>query len=115
MSGLVTNDKVQAILMNRHIALHFSRVECGQCQSFNNDLHPDKFKVPALVGELPVELGERLVHDLANAFSANPNLLGDLLGGGSQASEDQAAGEQAEEEEKPEDDLENVVKKLFDR
>ena len=42
-------------------------------------------------------------------------LLGDLLGGGSQASEDQAAGEQAEEEEKPEDDLENVLKKLFDR
>ena len=42
-------------------------------------------------------------------------LLGDLLGGGGQASEDQAAGEQAEEEEKPEDDLENVLKKLFDR
>jgi len=45
-------------------------------------------------------------------------LLGDLLGGGSQATEDQAAGEQneqAEEEEKPEDDLENALKKLFDR
>ena len=45
-------------------------------------------------------------------------LLGDLLGGSGQATEDQAAGEeggQAEEEEKPEDELKNALKKLFDR
>ena len=32
-----------------------------------------------LVGDLSIELGQRLVHDLANAFAADPNLLGDLL------------------------------------
>jgi len=42
-------------------------------------------------------------------------LLGDLLGGSGQATGDQADGEQAEEEEKPEDALENALKKLFDR
>ena len=42
-------------------------------------------------------------------------LLGDLLGGSGQATADQADGEQAEEEEKPEDVLENALKKLFDR
>jgi len=42
-------------------------------------------------------------------------LLGDLLGGSGQATGDQADGEQAEKEEKPEDALENALKKLFDR
>ncbi len=45
-------------------------------------------------------------------------LLGDLLGGSGQATEEEAAGDegdQAQEEQKPEDELKNALKKLFDR